>query len=273
MKDIHFPYTERISRYCFRLIPSIAFLLGLQAVPCPPTVGQVTAHVDAESWIACVYDNYSGIKMLMPREAKRLSLSDVESSVSWNGASHIGYNMRLTLDGYKALDAIYMGGYAVSGGLDDSYNLFCNGHLLAFPAKGNCETPESLLTFIRDGFASEGKEEYCQEIRDISFSDVQGKYFKETYGGNTGYSAWKIKEYVFLAVLTDRRNFGTSPRLAHIGPSESATKPVGKSMLPERHDTNSERQAEDTNGGACCAQFLIYGVIGCGIFSLFTRKK
>jgi len=237
------------------------------------------------TWTIRATDRFSGISLLGPADTDKLSLSDVRAYFTTRSCK-IGGDMRVSMESYKGLDAIYIGGWYKSHSVG---NAEARGHLLAFPAKGITETPWSLLNHIRDLFKTSGGSSYCTAIdTDHLPGETESRgvmYFEETLGvnghGSSCYAAVKIEDYLYLAVLSSRSGAPTpSSFLSRGGAMTSLGMPDGEFMSPQgrssrrRGDTPNRGADEQTDGGGSdWPQFLIGGVIVYGLFVLATRKK
>lgn len=240
---------------------------------------------NSSDWTVCARDRYSGINLLGPAGTDRLSLSDVRAY--WTTRScKIGGDMRVSMESYKGLGAIYIGGWYESHSVG---NAQAHGHLLAFPSKGVTEEPASLLNHIRELFINAGGSKYCRSISSDHISSDTGSadimYFEETLGvngnGSTCYAALKIQDYLYLAVLSSRSGAPRPDSFLTIGKSTvSLGMPDGESMSSQSpkksHNTNVPKQESDNkqnNGGTDWPELLIGGAVLYGIFMFATRKK
>lgn len=220
------------------------------------------------AWVECADDSYSGIQLLMPAEAEKLSLSSATTHSSLK-KTRIGGYLHIPREAFNGLDAIYVGGY-FKGGIKSTY---CT-HLLAFredEVGRLLDKPESLLLAIQYFFRVKGKEMFCSEIKS-SDTFQSAMYFTETCGrGTTAYFSWKAKDYIYLYVSFGANDY-FPPKLHIIEQNTDQKHPSGKPMNRQKKSEGKMKQGNRKTGDSDWVIGSVLGILGLIIFSTIWKS-
>jgi len=204
------------------------------------TFGVELSLADENHWNVLVHDEYSGIEVLGPSKAAKLSLSDVTAYWTTRDCK-IGGDIRLSTKSYRNLNSIYIGGWYQSHSIG---NAQAHAHLLAIPAEGLSINAKTLLENIRKVVGYSTIE--STYIADSESPEVL--FFEDSHGinghGSTVYAALQIQKFIYLAVLSSRDGAPLPEHFLKISkPSTSLIAPYGDPMSPHARSIVSADKA------------------------------